>query len=128
MKTFQATEQSSMKLPGYVKDFLGKPVLVEIDRPLNARHPKHGFTYEVNYGFVPGTKAPEGEEVDPYVLGVDRPLDKMQGVCITAIHRLNDDDDKLVVVPDAVTLADTKIIKQTKFQEKFFKAVVVRQA
>ena len=33
------------------KDFLGKEVSVEIDRPLGTRHPKHGFMYMLNYGF-----------------------------------------------------------------------------
>ena len=43
------------------KDFLGKKVEVVIDRPLGSKHPKHGFTYEVNYGYIPDTKSPDGE-------------------------------------------------------------------
>ena len=31
------------------KDYLGKEVSVEIDRPLGTRHPKHGFMYMINY-------------------------------------------------------------------------------
>ncbi|MEI7480142.1 MAG: inorganic diphosphatase, partial [bacterium] len=53
--------------------YLGKAVQVIMDRPLGSNHPKHGFRYEVNYGFVPDTKAPDGEEIDAYVLGVDIP-------------------------------------------------------
>ena len=45
------------------KRFLGKEVEVVIDRLLGSEHPKHGFLYEVNYGFVPNTKAPDGEEI-----------------------------------------------------------------
>jgi inorganic pyrophosphatase len=48
---------------------------------------------------VPDTKAPDGEEIDAYFLGIDKPVKKAQGKCIAIIHRLNDDDDKLVVVP-----------------------------
>jgi inorganic pyrophosphatase len=43
------------------KEYLGKEVQLSIDRPLGTKHPKHGFVYEVNYGFVPNTKAPDGE-------------------------------------------------------------------
>jgi inorganic pyrophosphatase len=52
-------------------------VEVIMDRPLGCNHPKHGFRYEVNYGYVPNTLAPDGEEIDVYVLGVDKPLEKL---------------------------------------------------
>ena len=58
------------------KDYLKKIVKVKIDRPLGSKHPKHGFEYEVNYGFVPGTVSGDGEELDCYVLGVDEPLEE----------------------------------------------------
>lgn len=37
------------------KDYLGKEVYVKIDRQLGSKHPKHGFMYMVNYGFIPNT-------------------------------------------------------------------------
>ena len=37
--------------------YLGKEVSIIIDRPLGSKHPKHGFVYEVNYGYVPGTQS-----------------------------------------------------------------------
>src|SRR5512139_203196 len=86
--------------------YLQRPVLVHIDRPLGSRHPEHGFVYEVNYGYVPGTLAPDGEPLDAYVLGVNEPLQEFSGTCIAYIHRLDDDDDKLVVVPHGVEFAD----------------------
>ena len=54
--------------------FLGKMVNVQMDRPLGTKHPKHGFVYEVNYGFIPNTISGDGEELDAYVLGPDKPL------------------------------------------------------
>ena len=42
-------------------DYLGKIVTVKIDHPMGSKHPKHGFIYPVNYGFVPNTKAADGE-------------------------------------------------------------------
>jgi len=109
------------------KDYLGKEVEVVIDRPLGSKHPKHGFIYEVNYGYVPETKSPDGEELDVYYLGIDKPIKKAKGVCIAIIHRTNDNDDKLIVVPKGSKLSDEKIQKLTKFQEKWFKHIIIRK-
>lgn len=70
-------------------DFLGKSVTIKIDRPLGSKHPKHSFVYEVNYGFVPGTKAPDGEEIDAYLLGVNEKVEEFTGKCIAVVHRKN---------------------------------------
>jgi len=35
------------------ENFLGKEIEVIIDRPLGSKHPKHGFKYETNYGYIP---------------------------------------------------------------------------
>jgi inorganic pyrophosphatase len=102
------------------KDFLGKIVKIKIDRPLGSKHPKHGFIYEINYGFVPNTKAPDGEEIDIYLLGVSEPVEEFTGKCIAVIHRKDDDDDKLVIVPENVKeISDEKILKAVNFQEKW---------
>ena len=115
-----------MKTP--YTSYLGKIVQVTMDRPLGSKHPKHGFKYEVNYGYIPDTQAPDGEEIDAYVLGVDGAIEKFEGKCVAVIHRTNDDDDKLVVIPkDMNDISDDEIIKQTKFQEQFFKMVIIRQ-
>lgn len=106
--------------------YIGKIITVKMDRPLGSLHPKHGFEYPVNYGFVPDTISGDGEELDAYVLGVDKPLDTFTGQCIAVIHRTDDDDDKLVVVPDGVQLSDDEIEKQTAFQEKWFKHIIIR--
>lgn len=106
--------------------YLGKIVEVKIDRPLNSKHPKHGFVYELNYGFVPNTLAADGEEIDAYVLGINEPIKEFKGRCVTIIHRLNDDDDKLVIVSDGMKISNDEIRKMTNFQEQFFESVIVR--
>jgi len=58
---------------------------------------------------------------------VSKPLKKAKGVCIAIIHRTNDNDDKLVVVPRGTKLSDEEIQKQTKFQEKWFKHIIIRE-
>lgn len=107
------------KLAG-AKSFIGKRVSVKIDRPKGSRHPEFGFLYEVNYGFVPGVKALDGDDLDAYVLGVGRPLKTFTGVCIAVIHRIDDSDDKLVLVPEGKMFSDDEIRKLTEFQERFF--------
>ncbi len=108
------------------KDFLGKEVEVTIDRPLGSKHPKYGFIYEVNYGYIPGTMSPDGEELDAYVLGEQKLLKNFKGICIAVIHRIDDDDDKLVIVGQGGTLSDGEIEKQIEFQENWFKHIIIR--
>ena len=110
----------------YSKKYLNQEVEVRIDRPLGSAHPKHGFIYEANYGFIPNTKAPDGEELDAYVLGIDKPIEMFKGVCIAIIHRTNDDDDKLVVMPTGINLTDEEIRKATHFQEQYFQSEILR--
>jgi len=108
------------------KQYIGKIVKVEIDRPLGSAHPKYGFIYEVNYGYVPNTVSGDGEELDAYVLGIDYPLSVFEGKCIAVVHRTNDDDDKLIIAPADTVLTDSEIEKQIAFQEKWFCHELIR--
>lgn len=107
-------------------DYLGKNVSIVIDRKLGTKHPKHGFIYMVNYGYVPNTISGDGEELDAYLLGVFEPVDEFIGKVIAIIHRTNDDDDKLVVVPDDRKYSDDTIRALTEFQEQYFESVIIR--
>ncbi len=98
--------------------YIGRHVTLTIDRPYGTNHPVYGFRYETNYGYVPGTLAPDGEELDAYLLGPTQPLERGEGTCIGVIHRLDDDDDKLVVVPDGCHLTDAEILAAVAFQER----------
>ena len=107
--------------------YIGEKVNIKIDRPLGTKHPKHDdFTYELNYGYVPNTISGDGEELDAYVLGVDKPIEEFEGKCIAVIHRTNDDDDKLVVVKEGLEYSDDDIRKLTNFQEKYFESEIIR--
>ena len=81
-------------------DYLGKIVTMKIDRPMGSKHPKHGFIYPVNYGYIPNTKSSDGEELDAYLLGIFEPVEEYTGKCIAYVKRLDDDDDKLIIVPN----------------------------
>lgn len=108
--------------------YLYQIVRVKIDRPKGSKHPKYGFEYPINYGYVPFTKSGDGEELDAYVLMEDKPLQKYVGRCIGIVHRTNDNDDKLIVVPEAYDLTDELIEENIAFQEKWFKHILIRDS
>lgn len=108
------------------KDYIGKIVNVEIDRPFGSKHPKHNFIYPVNYGYVPETISGDGEELDVYLLGVFEPVDEYKGKCIAIIHRTNDNDDKLIVVPEGREYTDDQIEALVEFQEQYFEHIIIK--
>lgn len=108
------------------KYFLGKNVMVKMDRPLGSRHPKHGFIYTLNYGYIPNTISGDGEELDAYVIGVHEPAEEYEGQVIAIIHRTNDNDDKLIVAPKNKNYSDDAIRAMTEFQEQFFESIIIR--
>jgi len=108
------------------KEYLGKTLKIKIDRQFGSKHPKHGFIYPVNYGFVPNTVSGDGEELDAYLLGVFEPVEEYEGECIAIIHRTNDNDDKLVVVPTGKSYSDDAIDALTEFQEQYFEHEIIR--
>lgn len=116
-------ESKSLKI---AKIFLGKEVEITMDRLLGSRHPKYGFVYEANYGFVGGVKAPDGGDLDAYYLGINKPIKEAKGVCIAIAHRKDNDDDKLIVVPEGTEMTDDEIIKEINFQERWFDTEIVR--
>ena len=109
-----------------IRKYLNKIVTVKMDRPLGSKHPKHGFIYPVNYGFIPNTISGDGEELDAYVLGQHEPLDEFTGRVVAIIHRTNDDDDKLIVMQDGCNYSDEQIRALTEFQEKYFESIIYR--
>ena len=108
------------------REYLGKIVEVKMDRVMGSKHPKHGFIYSVNYGYIPNTISGDGEELDAYVLGVFEPVENFKGKVIAIIHRINDNDDKLVVVPENKNYTDQQIRALTEFQEQWFESEIVR--
>ncbi len=105
---------------------LGQTVTVIIDRPLGSCHPEHpDLYYPVNYGYVEGTLAPDGEEEDAYVLGIDEPVSEFTGRVIAVIEREDDVERKWVVAPENSTFTKEKIAKLTDFQERYFKSRII---
>lgn len=101
-------------------EWIGRTVEVVIDRPLGSVHPRDPDTrYEVNYGFVPQTRAPDGHELDVYVLGSEEPIDRCEATVIAIVRRRNDVEDKLVASLGGEWDASS-IERAVRFQEQWF--------
>lgn len=106
--------------------FIGRTVSVTVDRPLGSCHPRHyDMLYPVNYGYVKGIMAADGDWQDAYILGIDRPLDCFTGTVAAVIHRLDDWEDKWVVVPEGMSITREKIAAATHFQEQYFTSEII---
>jgi len=109
-----------------INDYIGKVVQVIVDRPLGSKHPRYDWNYPINYGYIPNTISGDGKELDVYLLGVTEPVKKFEGECITVIKRKDDNDPKLIVVPQGIKMTDNEITKSVEFQEKWFDSYIER--
>ena len=106
-----------------ISQWMGQLVHIEVDRPIGYRH--GGIVYPINYGYIPGVIAGDGEEQDAYILGVTEPVSSFDGRVIAAILRENDCEDKLVVAPDGMLFDRTQIAQAVHFQEQYFVGTVL---
>ena len=109
---------SSAERAQIIRDLLGKQIHVEVDRPIG--HVHKGLVYPVNYGFIPGLMAGDGEEQDAYILGVTQPVEAFDGIVIGAVCRRDDVEDKLVVAPAGMEFHQGQIAQAVHFQEQYF--------
>ena len=113
---------SSAERAQIIRDLLGKQVHVEVDRPIG--HVHKGMVYPVNYGFIPGLMAGDGEDQDAYILGVTQPAEAFDGIVIGAVCRRDDVEDKLVVAPAGMEFHQGQIAQAVHFQEQYFDTYV----
>ena len=105
---------------------LGKRVKVTVDRPLGTYHPEHkDLYYPINYGYINEIIAPDGEEQDAYILGVDKPVQEFEGIVIAIIHRNNDVEEKWVVAPEGSIFTKEEIESAVHFQEQYFDSEII---
>ena len=81
--------------------------------------------YPINYGYIEGVMAPDGEEQDVYILGVNEPVGKFTGKIIAIVYRKDDVEEKWVVVPDGMMFSKDEIRQQIYFQEQYFDSEIV---
>ncbi|MDE6209249.1 MAG: inorganic pyrophosphatase [Lachnospiraceae bacterium] len=104
---------------------MGRTITVTVDRPLGSYHPKHkDMYYPVNYGYIEGLMAPDGEEQDAYILGVGEPVKEFTGRVIAIVHRNDDIEEKLVVAPENISFSKEEIEREIHFQEQYFDSYI----
>lgn len=105
---------------------IGDIVTVKVDRQIGTYHPKHkDMYYPINYGYIEGIIAGDGEEQDAYILGVTVPIEEFTGEVIAVINRKNDVEDKWVVAPIGSKFTIEEIRVQVHFQEQYFKYEII---
>ena len=86
----------------------------------------YNYIYPINYGYVLGTVSGDGEELDCYILGIFEPISEFKGKCIAIIQRTNDNDDKLIIVPEDKNYSNDAIEALVELQERYFEHKLVR--
>ena len=105
---------------------IGRTVSGTVDRPLGSFHPEYkDMYYPVNYGYIEGIMAPDGEEQDAYILGVSEPVEKFTGRIIAVVHRADDVEEKWVVCPEGMTFTAEEIMEQIRFQEQYYQSEII---
>ena len=106
--------------------YIGKTVEIKIDRPMGYVHRKENYslTYPVNYGYIPGVLGGDGEKIDVYLLGVNKPVYEYTARIIGVVYRHNDVEDKLVAAPDGINYTKEEIEKAVHFQEQFYNSEI----
>lgn len=100
-------------------------ITVKMDRPLGSSHPEYpALVYPVNYGYVDGITAPDGEYQDAYVVGIDVPLNEFTGRKIAVVHRKDDIEEKWVIAPENMPFTKQQIEEMIYFQEQYFDSYV----
>ena len=119
-------EENFKKVQRSMDSVIGRTVTVTVDRPLGSYHPEHkDMYYPINYGYVKGIMAPDGEEQDAYILGVNEAIDTFTGMIIAVIHRNDDVEEKWVVAPVGTTFTKEEIMEQIHFQEQYFDSEIL---
>ena len=119
-------EENFKKVQAEINSVIGRTVTVTVDRPLGSYHPEYkDMNYPINYGYVEGIMAPDGEEQDAYILGVDEVVEKFTGKIIAVVHRNDDVEEKWVVAPAGMTFTKEEIREQIHFQEQYFDSDIV---
>lgn len=106
----------------WIRQFLGKTMDIEIDRPIGYLHRKKSYViqYPINYGYLLALWGGDGEEQDVYLLGVTEPVKRYTARIIAAVCRTDDVEDKLVAAPCAMCFSEKEIAEQIRFQEQYY--------
>lgn len=100
---------------------LNKKYQVLVDRSVGYQD-SFGTIYPINYGYIPGLLAGDGEEQDAYIISdsVNGPLSTFEGKLAAIIHRRDDVEDKFVITSQDEMLTKEGVQEATHFLEQYF--------
>lgn len=103
---------------------LNKQYQVLVDRPVGYQD-SFGTIYPINYGYISGLIAGDGEEQDAYIISdsVNGPLSTFEGKLAAIIHRRDDLEDKFVITSQDEMLTIEDIQEATLFFGAIFRFV-----
>ena len=105
---------------------IGKSVRGTVDRPLGTPHPRYPeLVYPINYGYIEGIMALDGEEQDAYIFGVHEAVKGFTGKVIAVVHRFDDVEEKWVVCPENRVFSKDEIADAVRFQEQYFQTEII---
>ena len=109
-----------------VQSYLGRMVKIGIDRPIGYVHHKKDRTliYPINYGYIPGVLGGDGEELDVYLVGVDKAVEEYTCRIVGIVYRANDVEDKLIGAPDGKIFTAEELAAAIHFQEQYYQTTV----
>lgn len=111
--------KAALRLEKKEQQMIGKTVTVIVDRPIGNCRPNHkNICYPINYGYIQGVVAPDGEEQNAYIPGVNYSLKEFTGRIIAIVQRFDDVEEKRVVAPKNVVFSKDEIVRQVDFQKK----------
>lgn len=113
-----------------MKSLIGKELDAIITRPIGTVHPRYkDIIYEVNYGILKDYELKDNKELKTYIVGESMPTSQngiYHGKVLAILHRLNDDNDRIIIAPIGRTLSDDEIISKTEFAEQYFVSEIIR--
>lgn len=113
-----------------MKSLIGQELDATITRPIGTVHPRYkDIIYEVNYGVIKDYKLNDDRELKTYIVGESMPTElngTYHGLVVGILHRLNDDNDRIIISPIGRRLSDEEIISKTEFVEGYFVTEIIR--
>lgn len=101
-------------------------VVVYVDKPMGSIHPRFGWNYPINCGYVRHACTIYGDDLTAYIIGIDRPVDIFSGKVIAVVYRQEDKSYRLVVAPDGMDFNDSEIAKALEFDVRDSKYEILR--
>ena len=95
---------------------------VVVDRPRGSRHPRHGFVYPLDYGYLKGTSSMDGGGIDLWTGSL--PGLPLVGMIVTVDRFKRDSEIKLLL---GLTAEEIETVLAFHNESDFMKGLLIRR-